>query len=66
MSTPTEHMEDTGPDRQGAFQATLPNGDFRLVRYWDELESVKQESGVDVVRGELLNLKQRVRPRTRF
>lgn len=52
-----------GPDRQGEFVATMPDGDTRLVIYWEDLDALKAESGVQDVYGDLRNLTHRVRPR---
>ena len=49
-----------GPDRQGEFVATMPDGETRLVIYWEDLEALKQESGVQEVYGETADLHHRV------
>jgi hypothetical protein len=50
-----------GPDRQGEFVATMPDGETRLVIYWEDLDALKAESGVQDVYGDVSNLKHRVR-----
>ena len=49
-----------GPDRQGEFVATMPDGETRLVLYREDLEALKQESGVQEVYGEVADLPHRV------
>ena len=50
-----------GPDLQGEFVATMPDGETRLVIYWEDLDALKAESGVQDVYGDLSDLKHRVR-----
>jgi hypothetical protein len=50
-----------GPDRQGEFVATMPDGETRLVLFWEDLDALKQESGVEEVYGDVPNLHHRVR-----
>jgi hypothetical protein len=52
-----------GPDPKGEFVATMPDGEARLVMDLEDLEALKQESGVEEVYGDVLNLNHRVRPR---
>jgi hypothetical protein len=51
-----------GPDRQGEFVATMPDGQTRLVISWEDLDALKEESGVEEVYGDVPNLHHRVRP----
>jgi hypothetical protein len=50
-----------GPDRQGEFVATMPDGETRLVLFWEDLDALRQESGVEEVYGDVPNLHHRVR-----
>ena len=52
-----------GPDRQGEFVATMPDGETRLVLFWEDLDALKKESGVEEVYGDVPDLHHRVRPR---
>ena len=55
-------IEVRGPDQAGEFVATLPNGQTRLVRFWDDLDRLKDEWGVVEATGDIANLKHRSRP----
>jgi hypothetical protein len=56
------YIDVTGPNRDGEFVGTLPNGETSLLLYWEDLEALKEFWHTDHVRGDLINLSRRTRP----
>jgi hypothetical protein len=55
-------IEVAGPNESGGFVATLPSGETRPLRYWQDLEDLKGEWGIVESRGDLVELSRRSRP----
>jgi hypothetical protein len=61
LGVPSRSIQVAGPNKAGEYIATLPSGETRPITYWEDLEDIELELGLES-RRDLVKLSRRSRP----